>query len=64
MTLDGKQGEYAYQIILQHIGHDIGAYSYGGIPAWNTVIECNDCNTVLFDADAPITDIANAEGKH
>ena len=50
MTFDGKQGEIAWNIMREHIGHDIVVALYGSL---NTAIECQTCWAVLFDADSP-----------
>ena len=61
MILVDDQGDAAYLIMLEHIGHKIVAVGYGpnteGWAPWNTAIECEDCNAVLFDASArPVID--------
>lgn len=39
--------------LAPHVGHQVVCVGYGDDEIVNVSIECEDCNTVLFDIDAP-----------
>lgn len=42
--------------LAPHVGHQVVCAGYGDDEIVNVSIECEDCNAVLFDIDAPATD--------
>lgn len=42
--------------LAPHVGHKVVCVGYGDDEIVNVSIECEDCNAVLFDIDAPATD--------
>lgn len=42
--------------LAPHVGHQVVCVGYGDDEIVNVSIECEDCNAVLFDIDAPATD--------
>lgn len=47
--------------LAPHVGHHIECAGYGDDYLANIAIECTDCNTVLFDLDAPADDEEDEE---
>ena len=52
IRLDNDGG---YEDLKGHVGHNVAVVGYGvtGEPPVNIAIECEDCNCVLLDFEAP-----------
>ncbi|MBR3973045.1 MAG: hypothetical protein IKJ99_03725 [Oscillospiraceae bacterium] len=42
--------------LASHVGHDVVCVGYGDDEIVSVSIECEDCNAILFEIDAPATD--------
>lgn len=51
------------QKLAPHVGHSVTCVAYGQDEVVNISIECEDCNEVLFDIDAPADDPEENDGK-
>lgn len=47
-----------------HVGHKVRCVGYGGDEIVNISIECEDCNSVIFDIDRPESDEDDEEGSN
>jgi len=47
-----------------HVGHKVRCVGYGGEEIVNISIECEDCNSVIFDIDRPDSDEDDEEGSN
>lgn len=54
MILDGELGKHLYEVLMEHMAHEVEIAWYG--PAndpVNMALECLTCHVVILDANKP-----------